>query len=200
MPPEFLWAEHKPLANAQAGDCLILGKALGVGLYRSAYVERRLLTHDQILLHEDRAQGADSARLLACLDGVHAILPLDGRGFLGAIFSLCQQSGLRASLRLDHMPLLPSALALAESGVATDAWHWPENAAHCWYAPDGQPLPQGWQGVLSAPEAGGGLLVSCSPESLTEVLSLFLQQDFKHAALIGSLKPRSRHRQQIVLH
>lgn len=200
MPLDLAWAEQKPLANAQVGDCLILGKALGLGLYRSAYVERKLLSHDQTLLHEDRAQGADSARLLACLDGVHAILPLDGRGFLGAIWSCCQQSGLRASLRLDHIPLLPSALALAESGVAAADWHWPENASHCWYAPKGQPLPRCWQGVLSAPEAGGGLLVSCTPDALTEVLSLFLQQDFNHAAVIGTLKPKSRHRQQIVLH
>ena len=41
--------------------------------------------------------------------------------------------------------------------------------------------------LLSDPQTSGGLLVACSPETVTEVLSLFLQQGFSHVSVIGEL-------------
>ena len=195
------WLARKAPANAREGDRLILGKPLGLPLYRAAQAVGILMPHDLTRLQQDKPQGEESARLLACLDGVHALVPVENISFVDALWSLCQASHLRASLQLDHIPVLPSAPAFAEAGLAEADWHWAgHDSKHCWLAPKGQPLPRAWQGVLSMPEQGGGLLVSCSPDAVTEVLSLFLQQDFNHAAVIGTLKPRSRHRRQVVLH
>lgn len=41
--------------------------------------------------------------------------------------------------------------------------------------------------LLTDPQTSGGLLISCAPEIVTEVLSLFLQQGFEHAAVIGEI-------------
>lgn len=201
MPHESDWRQRKAPVHARPGDCLILGKALGLGLYRAAHAAGELSSHDHTLLLNDRPQEDESARLLACLSGVHAMVALGGQGFLGTLWSVCQAAGLRASLQLDHMPVLPSALALAEGGVAAAEWRWAkQDAGHCWLAPAGEPLGRGWQGTLSIPENSGSLLVSCAPETVTEVLSLFLQQDFNHAAVIGQLKKPGRHGQNIVFH
>lgn len=201
MPHEPDWRQRKAPVHARAGDCLILGKALGLGLYRAAHDTGELLAHDRTLLANDRSQGDDSACILACLNGVHAMVPVGAQGFLGALWSICQAAGLRASLQLDHMPVLPSAMALAERGLAETGWHWARrDADHCWLAPSGQTLARAWQGVLSVPDDSGSLLVSCDQEAVTEVLSLFLQQDFNHAAVIGQLKKPGRYGSCIVFH
>ena len=41
--------------------------------------------------------------------------------------------------------------------------------------------------VLTDPQTSGGLLVSCSPDTVTEVLSIFLQQGFSHVSVIGEV-------------
>jgi selenide,water dikinase len=41
--------------------------------------------------------------------------------------------------------------------------------------------------LLTDPQTSGGLLVSCAPDAVTEVLAIFLQQGFAHAAVIGDI-------------
>jgi len=41
--------------------------------------------------------------------------------------------------------------------------------------------------LLADPQTSGGLLVSCAPDTVTEVLSIFLQQGFSHVSVIGEL-------------
>ena len=41
--------------------------------------------------------------------------------------------------------------------------------------------------LLTDPQASGGLLVACAPDTVTEVLSIFLQQGFPHVSVIGEV-------------
>jgi selenide,water dikinase len=41
--------------------------------------------------------------------------------------------------------------------------------------------------MLTDPQTSGGLLVACDAESVPAVLEVFRAQDFKQAAVIGSL-------------
>lgn len=41
--------------------------------------------------------------------------------------------------------------------------------------------------LLTDPQTSGGLLVSCAPDTVTEVLSIFLQQGFSHVSVIGEI-------------
>ena len=41
--------------------------------------------------------------------------------------------------------------------------------------------------LLTDPQTSGGLLVACTPDTVTEVLSLFLQQGFSHVSVIGEI-------------
>lgn len=52
-------------------------------------------------------------------------------------------------------------------------------------------LPAGFEAVdqslLSDPQTSGGLLVSCAPESVDEVLAIFHRHGFAQAAEIGEM-------------
>ena len=41
--------------------------------------------------------------------------------------------------------------------------------------------------LLTDPQTSGGLLVACAPDTVTEVLSIFLQQGFERASVIGEV-------------
>ena len=41
--------------------------------------------------------------------------------------------------------------------------------------------------LLTDPQTSGGLLISCAPEIATDVLSVFLQQGFNYASVIGEM-------------
>ena len=41
--------------------------------------------------------------------------------------------------------------------------------------------------LLTDPQTSGGLLVSCDPSAVTEVLALFAREGFAEAAVIGEM-------------
>ena len=41
--------------------------------------------------------------------------------------------------------------------------------------------------LLTDPQTSGGLLVSCDPSSVAEILALFAREGFAHAAVIGEM-------------
>ena len=45
------------------------------------------------------------------------------------------------------------------------------------------------QMLLTDPQTSGGLLVSCSADTVDEVLALFKREGFAHAAVIGEMIP-----------
>jgi selenide,water dikinase len=54
-------------------------------------------------------------------------------------------------------------------------------------------LPAGFaaadQALLTDPQTSGGLLVSCAPEALDEVMAVFHRHGFANAATIGRVAP-----------
>lgn len=45
----------------------------------------------------------------------------------------------------------------------------------------------GQQALLADPQTNGGLLVSPAPEAVDEILAIFRQEGFAHAAVIGEM-------------
>jgi selenide,water dikinase len=48
-------------------------------------------------------------------------------------------------------------------------------------------LPPECKTLLSDPQTSGGLLVSCSPETVSEVLAVFKRHGFHDAAIVGHI-------------
>jgi selenide,water dikinase len=171
---------------AKAGDKLILGKALGVGVYSAALKKGQLHESDYKTLVESTTQLNTPGPLLACLDGVHALTDVTGFGLLGHLQEVCQGSQLRARLHFTDLPFLPRAQELAAAGHITGASgrNWASYGDKIELAPS---LTETQRALLTDPQTSGGLLVSCAPDTVTEVLSIFLQQGFEHVSVIGEL-------------
>jgi selenide,water dikinase len=99
---------------------------------------------------------------------------------------VCKGSALRARLDYSDLPFLSRARELADAGYITgaSARNWDSLKDRVVFAPEFGAIEQA---LLTDPQTSGGLLVSCSPDTVTEVLSIFLQQGFTHVSVIGEL-------------
>lgn len=172
--------------GAQPGDRLLLGKQLGVGLYSTALKRDRLSDRDYETLINSATQLNTPGPVLACLDGVHAVTDVTGFGLLGHVLGLCRHSRVAARLDFSSLPLLSRALEFADAGYVTGASgrNWVSYGQHVRLAAG---LGDDRRALLTDPQTSGGLLVSCAPDTVTEVLSIFLQQGFSHASVIGEV-------------
>jgi selenide,water dikinase len=172
--------------RAQAGDVLILGKALGIGIMSAAMKkgELRQKAYDQMI--ESTTQLNTPGIALADMADVHAVTDVTGFGLVGHLMEICRGSKVKAELRWRDIPILSAARHLAEQGYATGASdrNW-ESCAGQVTVPEALPL---WQRKLLAdPQTSGGLLVACAAAAAEAVLELFHREGFKYASVIGTL-------------
>ncbi|MFL6601626.1 MAG: selenide, water dikinase SelD [Steroidobacteraceae bacterium] len=173
-------------STANAGDILLLGKPLGVGIL-SAALKRGQLTDAGY-----RAMIATTTLLnragaeLAQLPGVHAMTDVTGFGLLGHLLEMCRGSRLSAQICAGKVPLLDSVLALADAGVVTGASqrNWASYADHVRFVED---TGKAMRALLCDPQTSGGLLVSCAPEAVPAALDVFKRHGCEQATKIGTL-------------
>ena len=179
-------ARVKRIAAARPGDRLILGKQLGIGIYSTALKRGDLSATDYQTMIASATQLNTPGPMLACLDGVHAVTDVAGFGLLGHLIRLCRRGGVGARVKFAALPLLAQALAFAEGGYVGGASrrNWESFGEEVTLA---EGIGGKERAVLTDPQTSGGLLVSCSPETVTEVLSIFLQQGFSHVSVIGEV-------------
>jgi selenide,water dikinase len=172
--------------GAKAGDVLVLGKPLGVGVY-SAALKKGQLSDERYRTMLDSATRLNTPGIaFATMPGVHALTDVTGFGLLGHLLEMCRGSLVRATIEFARMPLHPGVLDLAKAGCITGA------SARNWagYGADvtiDATLPDVTQALLTDPQTSGGLLVACSPEAQEEVLATFRGQGFANAAVIGQI-------------
>lgn len=171
---------------AKPGDKLILGKQLGVGVYSAALKKDLLLPGDYEAMIASTTQLNTPGPMLACLDGVHAVTDVTGFGLLGHLMEVCRGSGVGATVLSQDLPLLARAREFVDAGHKTGASgrNWASYGDGVSLAPG---VDEGMKTLLTDPQTSGGLLVACTPDTVTEVLSLFLQQGFSHVSVIGEI-------------
>ncbi|MDM0039379.1 selenide, water dikinase SelD [Variovorax sp. J22G21] len=172
---------------AEAGDVLVLGKPLGVGIL-SAALKKGLLDaagYAEMIRHTTQLNRVGIE--LAALDGLHAMTDVTGFGLAGHLLEICKGSGLRADVSLDTLPLIASAVPFAQQGIVTGA------SGRNWAGYGGQIEWPGaasdWQRALVAdPQTSGGLLVSCRRDAVPAVLAAFRAAGFAQAGEVGALR------------
>ena len=179
-------ARIKSNAAAQAGDVLILGKPLGVGIL-SAALKKDVLGSDgyqEMIANTTKLNSAGPD--LAKLPGVHALTDVTGFGLAGHMLELARGSHCTAHIDWSQVPLLSNVEQFAESGIITGASgrNW-ESYGHDVAIPTNFSAAQ--LALLTDPQTSGGLLVSCSPESVKAVLEIFNQHHFLGARIIGQM-------------
>jgi selenide, water dikinase len=172
--------------GARAGDVLVLGKPLGVGVL-SAALKKGLLSpagYGEMLAHTTKLN--TPGMRLAEMPGVHALTDVTGFGLGGHLLEILRGSQVGAAVRFEDLPLIAEAVRWIRDGVATGASgrNWASYGAEV-------DLPQGFQDwqqkLLTDPQTSGGLLVACAPESTEDVLAVFRGEGFDRASIIGEL-------------
>ncbi len=176
----------KKNSGARAGDVVILGKPLGVGILSAALKKEALDAEGYARMIAVTTQLNKPGIELARMDGVHALTDITGFGLAGHGLELARGAKLKMQIQLAHIPLLPGVLALAEQGMVTGASgrNW-DGYGHDIALPAGISAAQ--QALLSDPQTSGGLLVTCAPETAEQVLACFHSQGFLDARVIGKM-------------
>ena len=165
-------------ADAQAGDVLILGKPLGVGIMLDEAGYQAMVDATTKL----NRPGPE----LAKLEGVHALTDVTGFGLLGHSLELARGAKLSAYIDANTLPVLPGVMSMAEQGIITGAstrnWaSYGESIQLAAHITDAQRV------LLTDPQTSGGLLASCAPEAVDQVLTVFRNSGFADAAVVGRM-------------
>ena len=174
-------------ADARAGDVLVLGKPLGVGVLSAALKKDALGPDGYAAMIANTTKLNKPGKLLAEMAGVHALTDVTGFGLLGHLLELARGAGLQAQLNMGKIPLLRGVEQLAADGFFTGASgrNWDAYGKDVQLAPAITPAQHA---LLTDPQTSGGLLVSCDAGSVDEVLALFAAGGFGEAAVIGHMR------------
>jgi selenide,water dikinase len=172
-------------SSGKAGDVLVLGKPLGIGILSAALKKGKLSDAGYAAMLEWTTKLNTPGEALAQMDAVHALTDITGFGLAGHLLEICRGSKLAAQVRFDALPIIPEALEWVKQGVATGASerNW---AGYGHEVLLGKDFPAWKHKLLTDPQTSGGLLVACAPEAVQEVLKKFSAEKFE-AAVIGSL-------------
>jgi selenide, water dikinase len=184
-------------ADAKAGDVLVLGKPIGVGVLSAALKKDKLDAEGYRQMIANTTQLNKPGAELAAMAGVHALTDITGFGLAGHTLELARGAKLGVRIEWAKVPLLAGVRALAEQGMVTGA------SQRNWegYGMDID-LPKGFADVdkalLTDPQTSGGLLVSCAPDSAGDVLAMFKRHGFEAAAVVGEITASGAGRVSVV--
>ncbi len=173
-------------ADAKAGDVLILGKPLGVGVLSAALKKNQLDAAGYARLIDTTTKLNKPGMRFADMPGVHALTDITGFGLAGHTLELARGAGLAAEIDWSKVPLLGGVAALAADGLVTGA------SGRNWAGYGSEVrldagLPAVAKDLASDPQTSGGLLVSCDPAAADAVLAVFREDGFGEAAVIGRM-------------
>jgi selenide, water dikinase len=171
-------------SSAKAGDKLILGKPLGIGILSAALKKGKLSESGYRQMIDWTTKLNTPGEALADMPGVHALTDVTGFGLAGHLLEICRGSRLSAQVDFSAVPVIPEALDWVKQGVATGA------SDRNWkgYGHEVQISGEEWKRkLLSDPQTSGGLLVACAAEGESSVLEIFRKKGFAEARVIGSL-------------
>jgi len=171
-------------SSGRAGDVLILGKPLGIGILSAALKKGKLSAAGYAQMLDWTTRLNTPGETLGDMPAVHALTDVTGFGLAGHLLEICRGSQLGAQVDFSSIPIIGEARDWARQGVATGA------SERNWkgYGHEVEFRGEPWQQkLLSDPQTSGGLLVACAPEAEKSVLEVFRQKGFAEARTIGKL-------------
>ena len=175
--------------DAQAGDVLILGKGLGVGIYSAALKKEKLSPKHYKEMIQSTTQLNTVGAQLGADSSVHALTDITGFGLAGHLLEIARGSDLDAVVSALALPVLPGVKELIAQGHFTGAstrnWEGYGNAVVI--APE---LPDEIKTLITDPQTSGGLLACVAPDAADRVLNQFKAAGFSYARAIGHMAKR----------
>jgi selenide,water dikinase len=177
-------------SSAKAGDVLVLGKPLGIGILSAALKKGKLSAAGYAEMLKWTTQLNTPGQALAEMPAVHALTDVTGFGLAGHLLEMCRGARLGAEVEFDALPVIAEALDWVKQGVATGASdrNW-KGYGHEVDLPAG--FPEWKRKLISDPQTSGGLLVACAPQAVNDVLRAF-GPDGKRVGRLTAGAPRLR--------
>jgi selenide, water dikinase len=172
--------------GARVGDVMVLGKPIGVGVLSAALKKEVLDAAGYASMISNTTKLNTPGPELAELPGVHALTDVTGFGLAGHALEIARGAHVTAHIKWADVPLLPNVATLYQSGHVTGASgrNWDGYGNEISLASG---LPAECKALLSDPQTSGGLLVSCTPETVADVLAVFKRHGFHDAAVVGHI-------------
>ncbi len=174
-----------PNSSARPGDRLVLTKPLGLGIITTGIKLERVSPEVE----------AEAVRVMTTLNraaahamrrvGVHAATDVTGYGLLGHLRTMLLASGVSATIRLSHIPVLTAAWELVAERIVPGG----TLANHAYLAPFvdwDSSLSEEAQLVLCDAQTSGGILIAVPPEKVG-ALCAALDESHTLAAVIGEI-------------
>ena len=178
-------------ADAKAGDVLVLGKPVGVGVMSAALKKGQLGDAGYAQMIANTTKLNTPGPELAELPGVHALTDVTGFGLAGHALEMARGAGAEVVLEWKAVPQLHGVRALASQGYVTGA------SGRNWagYGSD-VTLPADFaaedKALLTDPQTSGGLLVAGERASVDAVLGVFRRPGFEQGAVVGGVQAAAR--------
>src|SRR6059058_3582457 len=159
-------------SSAKAGDALVLGKPLGIGILSAALKKGKLSASGYAAMLEWTTRLNTPGQALAEMAEVHALTDVTGFGLAGHLLEMCRGARLAAEVKFDALPLIAEALDWAKQGIATGA------SERNWQSYGREvelpaAFPDWRKKLITDPQTSGGLLVACAPQAVQRVLKEF---------------------------
>ena len=157
-------------STARAGDVLVLTKPIGTGAISTALKRGVAEPHAVQAAVKSMTTLNRAAAEAALRAGASAATDVTGFGLLGHLREMARGSRLAAVVRASAVPLLPTALELAERGIlpggskrnfddVADAVHWADE------------VPEPLRRLLCDAQTSGGLLIAIAPDRAPGLLA-----------------------------
>ena len=172
-------------SGAKPGDCLILTKPLGTGI---------LATADRADMFSAGVQAAKTsmgmlnrvAAETAKNFSVHACTDITGFGLLGHLYEMMAASGVCGEIDSRRLPLLPDALAAAESGLVPAGAY--ANRSYLKQVAFSPTVSEALKDLVFDPQTSGGLLYSLPEKEAVNLLNSLQSAGLTQAMIIGQIK------------
>ncbi len=172
-------------SEARAGDLLVLTKPLGVGIITTG-IKRGLSSPELIKKVTEVMAALNREAAEAMLEvGVNACTDVTGFGLLGHLWEMTSGSGVGATVRLGHIPVMGEAWELVRKEVVpggTRANHKFLQEKVIW-----EQISFEEQLILSDAQTSGGLLIAVPPENSGRLLEKLHERGALEMAVIGEI-------------
>ena len=172
------------------GDVLIITKPIGTGTLLAADMRGKAKARWVMAAISHMTQSSAAAAAILHRHGATAATDVTGFGLLGHLLEMVKASGVDASVELGRLPLLAGVRETLSQGIVSSlqlqnvrlrrAIGNLEEASRASLYP-----------ALFDPQTAGGLLASVPPGQANDCLAALHAADYRHAAIIGAVTPRS---------
>ncbi len=178
--------------NAHEKDDIILTKPIGLGLYASAYKNKKISDEEYKEFIDITTKLNKVGLEISKYKSVHAITDVTGFGLLGHLTEICLASGKSAEVFAEKVPLLKSVRKFIEQGLYSGALGRNQNyyKEKILFKCDDKSF---YEKIFFDPQTSGGLLI-CSSKDLTDrILNILKQGQFSLSKKIGEIKKKNNY-------